>query len=96
LIPIPGIPSGPFPESHPGEPLAKQGSSPPSGFPRRDLEMALHESGADQVWFKLGPLADLFVVPPARVLAECRRQAERQLGMNRKHPARPAAAAKKE
>jgi hypothetical protein len=35
------------------------------GFPRPDLETALHESGADQVWFKLAPIADLFVVPPS-------------------------------
>jgi hypothetical protein len=35
------------------------------GFPRPDLETALHDSGADQVWFKLAPIADLFVVPPS-------------------------------
>ena len=30
-----------------------------------DLARALHESGADRVWFKLAPLAELFVVPPS-------------------------------
>jgi hypothetical protein len=29
------------------------------GFPRPDLDAALRENGADDVWFKLSPLADL-------------------------------------
>ncbi len=32
------------------------------GFPRHDLDAALRETGADDVWFKLAPLADLRLV----------------------------------